>query len=232
MVTPLSVIQFAQKLEKHPDKAFVPYILSGLKHGFKLGFRVPRRLKSAVRNKPSAFQHPRVIVEYLANDVRLGRVAGPFPQHPLVNLRGNPQKRATRQTETHRRFVISSRCERQWRHWPRKLYSSIYSTGRDYQYGGQVWLRCLDGQVRCWSSLSQHSSTAWRPLPFGFKVCVCVCVWGGGLFCWPHAPFWLEIGSYIFNSVASAVEWILIKNYTRWGNWFIISTILVGPPNS
>ena len=53
---------------------------------FRLGFHPVRRLKPAKKNKPSAFQNPKVIDDYLAIEVARGRVAGPFPLPPLPNL--------------------------------------------------------------------------------------------------------------------------------------------------
>ena len=53
-------------------------MLEGLRHGFHLGFSPSQKLKSAKKNKPSAAQHPSVVDQYLANEVSLGRVAGPF----------------------------------------------------------------------------------------------------------------------------------------------------------
>ena len=58
----------------------------GLRYGFKLSFHPPRRLKSAKKNKPSANQHVDVIDNYLANEVALHRVAGPFPLPLLPNF--------------------------------------------------------------------------------------------------------------------------------------------------
>ena len=45
-----------------------------------------QKLERAERNKPSATQHASVIDVYLANEVFLGRVAGPFHPPPLPNL--------------------------------------------------------------------------------------------------------------------------------------------------
>ena len=64
----------------------VNYVLEGLEHGFRLGFQPARRLRVTKRNKPSAFQNPHVIDDYLANEVARSRVAGPFPSIPLPNL--------------------------------------------------------------------------------------------------------------------------------------------------
>lgn len=70
----------------HHDRQTVAYVLEGLQHGFCLGFRPARRLKAAKKNKSSAFQNPKVIDDYLANEVARCRVAGPFPSIPLPNL--------------------------------------------------------------------------------------------------------------------------------------------------
>ena len=43
-------------------------------------------LADSKRNKPSAFQNPHIIDEYLANEVARSRVAGPFTSIPLPNL--------------------------------------------------------------------------------------------------------------------------------------------------
>lgn len=85
-VSPLNVTEFTRELAGHPDQSAVTYVLSGLRDGFRLGFQSSRSLKSAKKNNSSATQHPTVIDEYLANEVALRRVAGPFPSPPFPNL--------------------------------------------------------------------------------------------------------------------------------------------------
>ena len=77
---------FARELASHPDQQQASYVLQGIKHGFRLGFQSSFPLKSAKQNKQSALLHANVVDEYLANEVMLGRVAGPFPVPPLPNL--------------------------------------------------------------------------------------------------------------------------------------------------
>lgn len=86
VVIPLKVKEFARELAGHPDQSAVSYVIDGLRHGFRLGFRPTLRLKSAKSNKPSARQHPWVIDDYLANEVSLHRVVGLFASPPLPNL--------------------------------------------------------------------------------------------------------------------------------------------------
>ena len=69
-----------------PQRPQVDFVLDGIRHGFKSGFSPSQKLKSAKKNKPSVAQHASVIDVYLANEVSLGRVAGPFNSPPFPNL--------------------------------------------------------------------------------------------------------------------------------------------------
>ena len=48
------------------------FVLDGLRNSFKLGFHPQLLLKSAPKNKPSAYQQPLAIDEYLAYEVSQG----------------------------------------------------------------------------------------------------------------------------------------------------------------
>ena len=85
-VTPLQAEQFVWELWFHPDWQKGNFVLDGLCHGFQVGFSPAQKLKSAKKNKASAAQHPSVVDQYLASEVSLGRVAGPFSVPPYLNL--------------------------------------------------------------------------------------------------------------------------------------------------
>ena len=70
----------------HPDREAVSFVPYGLQHGFRLGFQPSRSRKAAKSNKLSACQHPAVIDDYLATEVALHRMAGPFDSPSLPNL--------------------------------------------------------------------------------------------------------------------------------------------------
>ena len=74
--------KFSQELAGHSDQKQVSYVLQGLQHGFRLGFHSAHKLKPAKRNKPSALHHAHIVDAYLANEVSLGRVAGPISVPP------------------------------------------------------------------------------------------------------------------------------------------------------
>ncbi|KAK3730899.1 hypothetical protein QZH41_012612 [Actinostola sp. cb2023] len=84
--TPLRADCFARELIAHPNPAQVSYVLNGIHNGFRIGFQRSRKLKPSKKNKESATTNPQVINSYLDNEVRLGRVAGPFSDPPLLNL--------------------------------------------------------------------------------------------------------------------------------------------------
>ena len=71
-LTPLQWLMWAKALESHPDQDFSAYIVEGLRNGFRLGFNyTSHACTSAKRNMLSAFQHPKVIGEYLEEETRL-----------------------------------------------------------------------------------------------------------------------------------------------------------------
>ena len=84
---PVNACHFTLDLAGHPDRQAVAYVLKGLQHGVCLGFQPARRLKPTKKNKPSAFQNPNIIDDYLATEVACGRVTGPFLSPPLPYLR-------------------------------------------------------------------------------------------------------------------------------------------------
>ena len=85
-VSPIKVEEFSKELASHPDQQQVSYVIQGLQHGFRLGFHSAHKLKPAKRNKPSARHHAHIVDAYLANEVSLGRVAGPFASPPFPSL--------------------------------------------------------------------------------------------------------------------------------------------------
>ena len=86
-MTPPQADKFALELQHHPDRQLVNYVLDGISNGFRVVFSPSHQLKSANNHKPSALPHAAVVDEYLAHEVSLGRVAGPFtPPPPFTQL--------------------------------------------------------------------------------------------------------------------------------------------------
>ena len=185
------------------------FVLEGLRFGFKLGFSPSQSLKPAKRNKPSAYEHPSVIDEYLATEVSLGRVAGPFasPPFPLLHVssfgvipkKGQPGK---------------------WR----LIVDLSYPGGASMNDGfnpDEFTLHYITvDQVICMVSQfgqgalmakfdveAAYQNIAIRPSDcflLGMK-------WHSKFYVDLTLPFGLHSAPYIFNCVAELVEWILVN---------------------
>ena len=92
-------------------------------HGFALPLLVPF-LKSARRNKLSAYQNSRVIDMHLADEVRLGCVAGPFDAPPVQDLHVSSFG-----VIPYRGPILSARPQRQRWNRSRILASPVHQNG-------------------------------------------------------------------------------------------------------
>ena len=84
--TPLQVHLFELLLRTHPDQQFADYLVTSLFQGFRIGYNGPRTQLKAP-NLCSAHDHPQVIDEALAKELRTNRIAGPYHHSPFPNVR-------------------------------------------------------------------------------------------------------------------------------------------------
>lgn len=229
-VTPLRVDRFATELRSHPDTDRVAYVLDGLKFGFRIGFR-ETSLKSAKRNKPTASANPLVIDQYLANETRLGRVAGPFDTPMLQNLhissfgvipkKGQPGKwRLIVDLSSPHRFSVNDGIDAL--DFPLQYVQVDQIVQMVCQLGVGALMAKFDVEA-AYRNIPVHPAD--RHL-LGMK-------WKGQYFIDLVLPFGLRSAPFIFDSVASIVEWILINNYgvTNLVH-YLDDFIMAGPPNS
>ena len=210
-VMPLKHDCFALELQGHPDQERVSYILNGIRLGFKLGFNHTPHTRSAKRNKKSADDHPTVTDEYLANEVSLGRVAGPFV-HPLI-----PQLHISS-------FGVIPKNGQpgKWR-----LIMDLSSpAGSSVNDGIDVDSFSLQ-YTRVDDIIKMVSKFGFGALIAKFDVLVAyqnVAIhpsdhallgmgWCGKFYVDLALPFGLHSAPFIFDSIAAMVEWILINNY-------------------
>ena len=79
ITTPLAVSAWRNLLISHPNRELVHFFLTGITHGFRIGFdHTSCQLSSSRRNLHSASEHPEVIDEYLLSELKESRVTGPF----------------------------------------------------------------------------------------------------------------------------------------------------------
>ncbi len=73
---------------RHPDRAFVSYIIRGLGEGFRTGFQWGAPLVSVTSNMLSTRLRPGLIGEYISKELGEGRMIGPLPMswRPIIHL--------------------------------------------------------------------------------------------------------------------------------------------------
>ena len=189
--------------------------------GFRLGFQGQRGLKLAKKNKPSAFQHPKVIDNYLANEVSLGHVAGPFPSPLLPGLhvssfgvipkRGQPGKwqlivdLSSPGGGSVNEGIDPDRFSLQYI----RVDDIIRMVSR---YGPGTLMARFDVEA-AYHNIAVHPADRFL---LGMK-------WRGHYYVDLTLPFGLHSAPYIFNSVASLVEWIPLHNWPASSVWVFIA---------
>ena len=186
-------------------------VLEGLRFGFKLGFSPSQSLKPAKRNKPSAYEHPSVIDEYLATEVSSGRVAGPFasPPVPLLHVSSFGVIPKKGQRGKWRLIVdLSSPGGASVNDGINPDEFTLHNTTVDQfirmvsQFGQGALMAKFDVEA-AYQNIAIHPSDRFL---LGMK-------WRSKIHVDLALPFRLRSAPYIFNCVAELVEWILVNNY-------------------
>lgn len=231
VVSPLKAHAFARELASHPDQSAVRFVLDGLRNGFRLGFNHSRKLKSAKKNKPSANQHAEVIDQYLANEVSLGRVLGPFPSPPLPNLhvssfgvipkRGQPGKwRLIVDLSSPGGLSVNDGINPEDFSLQYITVDQIISMVSKFGRGALMAKFDVEAAYR---NIAVHPSDRYL---LGMR-------WRKQYYVDLALPFGLRSAPHIFNSVADMVEWILINSHDVPALLhYLDDFITAGPPNS
>ena len=230
-VSPLNLDQFCREPSHHPHPQLVSSVLDGIRHGFKLGFSHHQPLRSARRNKPSAHAHPAVIDEYLANEVSLGRVAGPFasPPFPFLHVssfrvmpkKGQPGKwRLIMDLSSPAGASVNDSIN------PDEFtlqYISVNQIIRMVSQFGRGALMAKFDVEAAYRNIAVHPSDRYL---LGMR-------WRNQFYIDLALPFGLHSAAHIFNSLAEIVKWILVNNYQiPHLLHYLDDSITAGPPDS
>ena len=209
-VSPLNFVLFEAELSLYPDRAKANFVLQGIKEGFRLGCDKPVTLKSARRNKLSTYQHSGVIDMYLANEVRLGRVAGPFDVPPVQDLhissfgvipkKGQPGKwRLIVDLSSPLGHSVHNGIDPESRHLQYIMMDDIIKMVSKFGPGALLAKFDIESAYR---NIAIHPSD--RHL-LGLK-------WRNAYYIDLALPFGLRSAPAVFNSVAELLKWILVHN--------------------
>jgi len=87
--TPVRTEALDYWLADYNNKQDAHFLRLGFTEGFRIPYNGPRVARGA-ENHGSAHKHPLVVMEKLEEEVRLGRVAGPYKHRPIDNLIVSP----------------------------------------------------------------------------------------------------------------------------------------------
>lgn len=85
--TPIKIQNLKPLLQNYSNKAIGTELLQGFQFGFRIGYKGPRLSQKILK---SFLQFPEAAREKINSEVSLGRIAGPFSNKPISNLRVSP----------------------------------------------------------------------------------------------------------------------------------------------
>ena len=224
----LRPLTFTRYLQNHPNQQQVHTLLTHLTSGFDIGYHGPH---SEVRapNLPSAYAHPDVIDTYLGEECSAGRMAGPFTDPPFLpfhcsGLGAIPKQDGTWRVITH----LSA---------PEGLSINDYIDPESVTLSYTT----VDDAIRIAQQLGRGTLLAKIDLKRAFRQCpvrqadwhLLGIHWGGKYYYDKCLPFGLRSSPFLFDTVASALEYIF---HAQLCNHHIIhyldDFLIAGPPQS
>lgn len=231
-VSPLCLDQFQLELLNHPDRSVVNYVLSGIQHGFRIGFDTSAvTLKCASSNMRSAAEHPSVIDSYLQTEVSLGRVAGPFSAPPFPSLHISRFGVIPKSSQPGKWRLILDLSSPEGHSVndgiPKPPFTVQYVSIDAFIAGilshGRGTLLAKFDVASAYRNVGIHPVD--RPL-LGMK-------WREQYFVDLTLPFGLRSAPFIFTAIADLVEWILVHNYgVEFLRHYLDDFLTLGPPAS
>ena len=88
VVTPINMDNLAEYLQGY-DPTLLKILIAGLRYGFRIPYQGLRQFRLS-NNLPSLRGNESVLWQKINNEIKLGRVGGPFPPPPFSNLQVSP----------------------------------------------------------------------------------------------------------------------------------------------
>ena len=203
--SPLNIGEWRRALQQHPDPTWVQHLTQGLQDGFRIGYTGPRRFRLS-RNLSSALEQPKVISDYLHAECAMGRTLGPFTTPPLPYLQCSPLG------------AIPKKGSNKWR----LILHLSYPHGSSINDGispddFRLHYTSVDCAIKHIIRLGPGCSLAKFDIKSAFRLVrvhpddweLLGMWWKDTFFIDTVLPFGLRSAPFLFNQVATALEWIL-----------------------
>ena len=232
--SPLVADHWEEMLAHHPDRRFVEYLMSGIKEGFRIGFRrlesEKKSLSSARKNMYSTVDYPHVVRDYLRDELKRGTVLGPFVPEEVPEVHLN-------------RFGVIPKSHQPGK-W-RLIVDLSHPDGRSVNDGisSELCSLCytrVDQVVRQLLQLGPGALMAKLDIKSAYRIVpvhpqdrfLLGMKWEDRVFVDRALPFGLRSAPKIFNAVADALEWI-VKDLGVQQLWhYLDDYITCGAPES
>ena len=209
------------------------FLLSGIREGFRIGFRRSAPLHSASRNMQSALDHPEVVQAYLDSECARGRMLGPFS----ASARGSLPPR-----HINRFGVIpKGRNTGKWR----LITDLSFPPGLGVNDGidrdlCSLTYTSVDRVAEVIATLPRGALLAKIDIESAYRLVpvhpldrpLQAVEWGGALYVDPMLPFGLRSAPKIFNALADGLDWYLGHLGVRFAFHYLDDFLVVGPPAS
>ena len=230
-MTPLVYAEWEALLRRLPDQTYADFILSGLRHGFRIGFNRASPLRSAKRNMQSAYDHPEVVTHYLEEEVKAGRVLGPFSKVEADAAAWQISKFG----------VIPKHQENKWRliiDLSRPEQASV-NEGIDLSICSLNYVK-LDEVADTVCLLGRGTELAKADIRAAYRIVpvhpddrpLLAMEWDGQVYVDGALPFGLRSAPKIFNAISDSLEWAIKANGARFLWHYLDDFITVGGPGA
>ena len=194
-------------LQDHPDRAFVNYLLTGIREGFRIGFNRQHSCRRAMGNMGSALTNPQPVADFLRTELTAGRIIGPLADIPQVQISrfgvipkpNQPGKwRLILDLSSPQNYSVNDGIASQW--CSMKYTSVDNAVEKILQLGRNTELAKIDIE-HAYRNIPIHPSD--RRL-LGMS-------WNGQLYIDTVLLFGLRSAPKVFSAVADAVEWVALQ---------------------
>ena len=230
-MTPLIPKNWALLLSSHPNQELAQFFITGISHGFRIGFKKPPKpLKSAKRNLECALHHPDIVTQYLADEIAQHRIAGPFKRHVI------PEAHISR-------FGVIPK-----NHQPDKwrlIIDLSHPAGRSINDGISKKLCSLtyitiDSAIQYIQQLGQGTLLAKIDIKSAFRLLpvhpcdrhLLAMDWNRDIYIDTCLPFGLRSAPKLFNVLADLLSWILTQKQISPVLHYLDDFLTLGPPGS
>ena len=227
--TPINVNRLTTFLEGYPSSKKAP-LISGLTWGFRICSTLSSRPSSSYTNHRSALQNQAIVMDKLAQEIKLDRIAGPFLQTPLIDFISSPLGLVPKKSSSEFRLIHDLSFPRS-----DSVNSHIDPTHTAVQYED------LDHCISIINSLGQNSLIAKTDLKDAFRILpvhpndyrLLGFTWKGLYYYDKCLPMGCSISCKVFESLSVALQWILqSKLQVLHMSHILDDFIFFGPPSS